>query len=291
MSPRTAFFLHIPKTGGTSLRKMLQRRIARASMLEIYDWHAEQDLLGADRTEVEAHRLVAGHFRIDAWLPFDNLPLITMLREPVDRVMSHYRYGRSWDHARFHDEACTMSLGEFALADLDRSLNNCQTHCLCTATAPLHSDELRSSPPFGGLATRDADEAVGYLERPNVLPGLSEAFAESVALTCVWLEIEPPPLEAANRSIDRTGDALDRSERSAIAAKNALDVRLYDAACDAFWDKWRAAGDDARRALHRIRQRPTLAPRIRSWQEVRLRSARQHMRRLVARRRPSGEVT
>ena len=287
----TTFFLHVPKTGGTSLRKMLQRRIGRDAMLEIYSWHAEQELLRADRSTVESHRLVAGHFRVDAWQPFEDLPLITMLREPVDRVASHYRYGRSWDHARFHDEARTMSLREFALADLDRSLNNCQTHCLCAATAPLHGDELRSSPPFGGLTSRDAEEAIGYLQRPNVLPGLSEAFAESVALTCIWLEIEPPSLEAANRSTDRTGDALDGSDRSAIAAKNALDMRVYEAACDLFWDKWRAAGDDARRALRRLQEGPRLVPRLRSWQEVRLRSARQRVRRFVVRHRASGKVT
>jgi hypothetical protein len=287
----TAFFLHLPKTGGTSLRKMLQRRLGRASMLEIYSWHAEQDLLGADRSVVEAHRLVAGHFRVDAWLPFEDLPLITMLREPVDRVASHYRYGRSWDQARFHDESCAMSLREFALADLDRSLNNCQTHCLCTATVAIHADELRASPPFGGLTSDDAEEAIGYLQRPNVLPGLSEAFAEAVALSCVWLDLEPPSLEEANRSTDRAGDSLGADARSAIAAKNALDVRVYDAARDSFWDKWRDAGEDARRALRRVQAQRSFTPRLRSWGDVRLRRARQHIRRFVARHRTSREGT
>jgi hypothetical protein len=73
-------------------------------------------------------------------------------------------------------------------------------------------------------------------------------------------------------------------DRGAIAEKHALDVRVYDAARELFWQKWRAAGADATRALERVR-RAGRAPRWRAWQDDRLRRARQAARRLVQRSR------
>ncbi len=280
MAPKPAFLLHLPKTGGTSLRKMLERVVGRRHVLQVYDWESEQQALTADRATLERYRLVVGHYRVAVWLPFTDMPLITLLRDPVDRVASHYRYARSWDHDRFHEEALRQPLVEFALADLGRSLNNCQTYNLSTSDAPMGAAEMRARPPYGGLRGTDADEAIGYLARPNVLPGLHEAFAETVALACVWLGLEPPALEQVNRSPDRAGDRLQEVEQAAIANKNALDVRIYDAARDLFWDKWRAAGDEAKHALERVRRRPSWGPRLRTWQEERLRGARQRVRRL-----------
>jgi len=281
----TAFFLHVPKTGGTSLRKMLEGTAGRRNVLGIYDWDTEQEMLRADRATFESYRLVVGHFRIAMWLRTPELRLITLLREPVDRVASHYRYARSWDKDRFHDEAKRLPLVEFALADLGRSLNNCQTHSLSTADVPMTCEELRAHPPYGGLTAADADAAIAYLEHPSVLPGLQEAFAESVALASVWLEIEPPAVVEVNRSPDRAGERLRPAERAAIAEKNALDVRVYEAAREAFWDKWRAAGADATRALERVQRSPRRVPRLRAWQEDRVRRARQRARRLLQRSR------
>jgi hypothetical protein len=280
----TAFFLHLPKTGGTSLRKMLERAVGRRNVLGVYDWDTEQRMLRADRSVIEASALVAGHFRVAMWLRTPDLPLITMLREPVDRVASHYRYARSWDRDNFHDDALRLSLVDFALADLGRSLDNCQTYNLSTADAPMTADEMRARPPYGGLTPADADEAVAHLEHPNVLPGLHEAFEESAALASLWLDVEPPALLEVNRSPDRTGEGVSGPDRAAIAEKHALDVRVYDAARELFWQKWRAAGADATRALERVR-RAGRAPRWRAWQDDRLRRARQAARRLVQRSR------
>ncbi|MGH9049519.1 MAG: hypothetical protein ACRDY4_07320 [Acidimicrobiia bacterium] len=280
---KTAFYLHLPKTGGTSLRRMFEGAVGRRQVLGIYDWETEQEMLRADRATFESYRLVVGHFRIAMWARTPDLQLITMLREPVERVASHYRYARSWDKDRFHDDADRRELVEFALADLGRSLNNCQTHNLSTADAPMTSEKIRARPPYGGLTAADADEAIRNLEHPSVLPGLHEAFAESVALASVWLDVEPPAIVEANRSPDRTGDRLSPTERAAIAQKNALDVRVYDAARDAFWDKWRAAGAEAHRALERVHRPGGRATRLKAWQETRFRQAKQTVRRLAQR--------
>jgi hypothetical protein len=283
--PTTAFYLHLPKTGGTSLRKMLEGAVGRRNVLGIYDWDIEQEMLRADRATFESYRLVVGHFRVAMWLRTPDLPLVTLLREPVDRVASHYRYARSWDEDRFHRDALRLSLVEFALADLGRSLDNCQTYNLSTSAAPMSAEEMRALPPHGGLGPADADEAIAHLEHPSVLPGLHEAFAESVALASVWLDVEPPAVLEANRSPDRAGDQLTEHERAVIAEKNALDLRVYDAAREAFWSKWREAGGDAVRALERVRRARRPAHRWRAWHEERWRRARQTARRLAQRSR------
>jgi hypothetical protein len=104
-------FVHIPKTAGTSMRNMLVAALpAAAKIFNYYDDTARisgtftnaftADILTPEK--LLAHRsklprdqqlLVCGHFPVSSLTSaFHPASFITFLRDPVDRVVSNYRY-------------------------------------------------------------------------------------------------------------------------------------------------------------------------------------------------------
>ena len=93
-------FMHIPKTGGSSLRDSLNQVYPRSEQLQLYDSpdkgiiHADDfpDLSEAERARP---RLIMGHFYYGL---HEHVPrpsrYLTIIRDPVDRVASLYHHYR-----------------------------------------------------------------------------------------------------------------------------------------------------------------------------------------------------
>ena len=113
--PNPIYFLHIPKTAGTSLRTIIEtqflpEKICPCSML--------QDLAEIVRHEdgqLESYALIAGHmgYAVVSLLR-EQVRVATMLRDPISRTVSRFnamrrrimRSGRTlapWNHDRFLD--------------------------------------------------------------------------------------------------------------------------------------------------------------------------------------------
>lgn len=92
--------LHIPKTAGTSFRTILKDKIGESRVVRL-DIHDENDIRLNEKAFTKDKlkkkiKVVHGHFRfVDIREKFDLEPsvkYITWLRDPVERVMSHYYY-------------------------------------------------------------------------------------------------------------------------------------------------------------------------------------------------------
>jgi hypothetical protein len=100
---RTWVFLHVEKTGGTSLQNMLLQSFGAA---QVYNEH--NDLLHLHSpAELSMYSVFAGHFNYDslAFIPRRELKLFTFVREPMQRLLSLYHFWRSHDPSapRFHE--------------------------------------------------------------------------------------------------------------------------------------------------------------------------------------------
>ena len=103
MTAKPLVFLHVPKTAGTSMIELLSRNFAADEVLRVHNTHrAVSDLAGdIDIAIAEGKRFICGHFPYAAVAHLgDEIDLVTMLRDPVRRIASLYKFWRGRDPAR-----------------------------------------------------------------------------------------------------------------------------------------------------------------------------------------------
>ena len=104
-------FLHIPKTGGVTLRAALRHKYPG----RVITLHSPREPARVGELPVEerrAARVLTGHlpYGVDRYMP-QECDYITMLREPVARVVSTYHHVLDHPQHWFHDEAVGNDMG------------------------------------------------------------------------------------------------------------------------------------------------------------------------------------
>jgi hypothetical protein len=221
-------YVHIPKAAGTSLKNILARAYAGRPMLFFTPRLGELDRFRA-LPPAQRRRLavLAGHEPFGLQDAFKGCGLtpavITVLREPVSRVVSLFHYiHRDPEHPR-HSEfvAAGTTLSEVYTALRLPAFDNHQVRFLA---GPGARDK-----PFGALTDADLEQAKRNLASGCRAFGLQERFDDSVewfARLLRWPATEKPDLNAAPRR-SRPEDVTP-ADRDLIRAHNALDARLYD---------------------------------------------------------------
>jgi hypothetical protein len=209
--PNGLVFVHIPKAAGTSLREVVARHYPRDVQLA-----TEAPIILSDEQRRRI-RVLVGHvpFGTQAQLapPVD---VITMLRDPIDRVISLYYFIRRLPHHPLHGAARRQSLEDFAAS---RPLEAC-------------NQQVRQ---IGGVDPPSLDAALGNLMRGVRVFGIAERFDESLVLmqrAVGWRNIYHRDLNVTRdrpRLRDVSPVAVRRIER-----ENALDLELYARARLAF---------------------------------------------------------
>jgi hypothetical protein len=172
--PRRVVFLHIVKTAGTSLVEYLRNRLPVGSVLSHGDFleFPDEKLPPARMSE---YRLISGHFgytHIREYLPGSYS--VTILREPIARVLSLYKYCLNADmQKRFAAAriAATLTVDEFMTStrpEVVEMLDNQQTWQLADTywTADRQRQPLRSNSEVLELAKTHLQEfsLVGFTD-------------------------------------------------------------------------------------------------------------------------------
>src|ERR1700682_530692 len=134
----TLIFLHIPKVGGVTLSKILERHYSPAQTLNFDAGDNQHERFEEIPASQRARsRLIKGHLFFGLHCFIDGPSVyITLLRKPVERVLSFYRYARSDRNHYLHDLVMTEGL------DLKRSVNEDLNLELCNEqTRMLAGDE------------------------------------------------------------------------------------------------------------------------------------------------------
>jgi hypothetical protein len=211
-------FLHLPKTGGSTVVRILEREYGRDAVLGLYD---AVDLAGGlTEDDLAGARVIVGHFPfgVVARLPRP-ATYMTFLRDPVERVVSHYRFARRHPDHYLHELASTQGLADYVRACGEAEPNNDQTRLLAGDG---------SSSGDGGSSPELLARAKLNLER-HAAVGLTEAFDASLVVMRRIFGWRRPLYAPVNVSRpDRAGTGpLPAVVREAIDAHNALDRELY----------------------------------------------------------------
>lgn len=97
-SPQRNFcFIHVPKTGGTSIEWAYGQSILFGDII-LDGSHSAMSLRYGDRLGLGRHASAAQVCHYFGVAPFQMMLSFAVIREPVDRLVSYYRWIHSFDH-------------------------------------------------------------------------------------------------------------------------------------------------------------------------------------------------
>jgi hypothetical protein len=227
---RPLIFIHIPKTGGSTMGQILDRRHDR-EQIAVYSGveQVRGDFFHLAAEKQARLRLVRGHMPFGMHEVFAGpVDYMTMFRHPVERVLSLYYHaaGRQDPGNYLHDRVggAGLSLGEFLEGRVTVEMDNLQTRMLAGWTDCYETG-------FGECTEAMLERALSNLRRLTVF-GLTERFDESVLLAHKLLGWDGPP---GYVSVNVTAGkpwrgSVHPGAIETIKRYNALDLRLYAAA-------------------------------------------------------------
>jgi hypothetical protein len=250
-------FLHLPKTAGTTLKACLYDEYAVPDGRESrwlqdgiyyfpYGFHkAERPRFTRAVRETLARddvRAVTGHF----WFGLHRLVprpsfYVTLLRDPVERVVSLYHHMLREEPGRLGG----ASLHEFVTDMRSREVDNDQTRRIAGV-----------EPPFGEVDEAVLERAKRNLAERFAFVGVTERFDESLVALKRRLRWEYVLYIPALVNRDRpASSALPPATVAAIAERNRLDLALHEHATRLLDDAIAAEGDDFETELADLRVR------------------------------------
>src|SRR5438876_241275 len=176
----TIIFLHLPKAAGSTLAGIFRRQYPEEATYVRYGKPGTRPFdeirdLSDDRKS--GLRLLAGHlpFGIHEVLPRP-ARYVTLLRDPIDRVISHYHFVRRSPDHHLHDAVTSrrMTLRDFVESGISRELDNGQCAWLGWSVDLVARGD-RTSPELLARAKR-------HLEEWFVIAGITERFDETLLL-------------------------------------------------------------------------------------------------------------
>jgi hypothetical protein len=225
----TVFFLHLPKTAGTTMRRVLDREYRNARRYEI-----GEDVTGDIRKfrsrpwdADNAPNLVQGHmsYGLHEFVPGPST-YVTVLREPIRRALSDYHYVTSTPGHPIHEHVKDMSLVEYFESGITGQLSNGQVRLLSGDNLP----EDRGVPSNRRMERADIERARAHLDDNFTAVGVQERFDETLLLFRRRLGWRWPFYVRENvtsRSYRR--EDIPDDELARLRELNLLDIELYEA--------------------------------------------------------------
>jgi hypothetical protein len=232
-APGPLYFLHIEKTGGTSLTTALVRQYVEEDVFIRDDGYISVQFLNSIEPSLQRNVFIAGHAHAGVvehlW---DRARIITVVRDPAHQAASYYLHARRHE-GHFH-HACAKSLSFRDYLTKHPQYLVFQTSSIVRAAASGVADFVRYS-------VEHTDDVITLMRRFDVV-GITERLSEMAPIVSKLTPgdrgVRVPRLNAA---ISHGSDhvvvdelvweyrTLDADER--LAPYIAAERRLYEASC------------------------------------------------------------
>lgn len=262
-------FLHIPKTAGTSIRKIFERFYDEKDIYPIYtkasgmnDMSDFKALPDAEKMKI---KVFFGHvsFGLHNYIP-KPCHYVTILRDPVEKIISLYSHVSNIKTNPYYErvKSGNFNISAFVKSGMAIETDNHQTRVIAGI-----------DPEFGKCTSAILETAEENIKNYFSVVGLSEYFDESVLLmkkafgwrSPVHISLKrmiyggggaPSPFyERANVSTNRIRrEDLSAEEINTITKYNELDIELYNYAEKLLQDKIRQEGASFMEELNKLRR-------------------------------------
>jgi hypothetical protein len=229
---KAVFFLHIPKCAGTTLTEEIIKKKFKPHESIIFYEHGTQVLIdhlkGMSQKEQGKIKCIAGHFAfgIHRYYTAGPAAYITLLRDPIERVISHYYYVLRREDHYLHQTAVgkKLTLKEYMEDQLSIELNNGQTRVLAG---------IGWGAPYGKCPDSMLEQAKKNVKNHFAAVGVSEQFDEFLQILNQTLGWRIPDYKKKNVSFNRLKkQEIDPQTLNTIEQYNRLDLELYRYAVD-----------------------------------------------------------
>jgi hypothetical protein len=218
----TLLYLHLPKCGGTTLNRLIEWEYPPHRIYSIdpsfFRWSYYR-LLRKSPRRLDHLRVIKGHMPFGAHkLLHKAATYITVLREPVERVISEYYFALHHPLHPQHKRMQSLTLEQYAGTTPHHNLQ-----CKLLAGPPPQRDFLAGDCTEETLATAKANLAAHFS-----LAGLTERFDETLALFKVLFGWKLSHYASFNVGQNRPSrQSVPESTRQLIAERNRFDVAIY----------------------------------------------------------------
>ncbi|HEY7603029.1 MAG TPA: hypothetical protein VH760_02120 [Gaiellaceae bacterium] len=262
MTARPIVLVHVPRTAGTALASIMRHHYRGGAFRGGGNAFARPELIEARLRDIAASsrvKAVAGHltFGLADLLPSD-ARFIAILREPVERTLSHFHVlprsrsdrvpapgkQRTGLVPPWQPSVTSALTIEEAVAPGGPILDNLQTRMLCGTRSP-----------FDALPADAVERAKRNLTERFTYVGTTERFDELVAMLNLGLGWPSMALKRSRAYAGRPARAeVSPSALQLIEERNVLDRELHEHAAALFGDAVEAAGAEFQAELAVVRE-------------------------------------
>ena len=247
MAAAPLFFLHFPRTGGTTIDEIFASNYPADSILKIYSRDDFKKYAVIEEKDFLPLRYITGHLLLTSTNPTQfygkDVRAFTFLREPVKRLYSEYIFLKTWkqQHLYSYLNDNNISFSQY-ITSTEKLLKwrgkNFMTRC-------ISGDALETTDLSEAL-----EKAKDNLRNSFMAFGLQERFMESLLLLAPQAGLTN--ILHQKRNALKYGAATPKltAEEEEIAREyNSADVELYAWAARLFDERVREQGPEFRKRL------------------------------------------
>jgi hypothetical protein len=236
---KIAIFVHIPKTAGSTLRSILKKQYDSPEICFGNKEEMISKLNNFSEEKWEQIKCINGHILFGIHQYLSNRPYVyyTMLRDPVEHVISEYYYILREPHNMAHDKVKNMSFEEFITSDEFKGRTSNRQTCF-----------------ISGERKNDLSHAKENLSQYFSVVGITEMFDESVFLMgkeLGWKGVSYKKKKNVTQNRPKS-DEFPKHVIEIIKENNELDIELYNFGKQLLEKKIQSLRPKSRRELDHI---------------------------------------